>query len=240
MKIIEKIRAKQLDVHGARQPVIAFLGDSVTQGCFDVYVQGREVKTTVEMHNGYHEKVKRILNILYPDVPISIVNAGISGDCAAGGIKRLDRDVLSYCPDLIIVCYGLNDACGEQEGLDEYIKSLKNILQKSRESGAEVIFLTPNLRTEICDQPTGEPLIDDIWNKVAKNEREDWLRVYINEARNLCDELSINICDCNMIWQVLKDRGVEINMLLSNKINHPIEELYWMFAYELVRMMFLN
>lgn len=240
MKIIEKIRAKQLDIHGTRQPVIAFLGDSVTQGCFDVYVKDGKIETYVQMHKGYHEKVKRILNTLYPEVPISIINAGISGDCASGGLKRLSRDVLSYSPDLIVVCYGLNDVSGEQDGLDEYINSLKAILQNSKESGAEVIFLTPNLRTDICDQTTGEPLIDDIWNQVAKNEREGWLRTYIDEARKLCKELSVNVCDCNMIWQTLKDNGVEINMLLSNKINHPIEELYWMFAYELVRMMFLN
>lgn len=49
------------------------------------------------------------MNILYPEVPVNIVNAGISGDCAEGGLKRLERDVLSYNPDLIVVCYGLNE-----------------------------------------------------------------------------------------------------------------------------------
>ena len=34
MKLIEKIRAKQADVFGAAPVTIAFLGDSVTQGCF--------------------------------------------------------------------------------------------------------------------------------------------------------------------------------------------------------------
>ena len=240
MKIIEKIKDKQSDIHGSRQPVIAFLGDSVTQGCFDVYVQAGEIKTIVKTNEGYHEKVKRILNILYPEVPINIVNAGISGDCAAKGMKRLDRDVLSYSPDLIVVSYGLNDASGEQGGLGEYIESLRYIFGRSKESGAEVIFLTPNLRTDVRDGSTGEAMIDDIWEKVAENERAGWLKAYLDEARNLCNELSVGVCDCNKLWQTFKDNAVDINMLLSNKINHPTEEMYWMFAYELVRMMFLN
>ena len=37
MKIIDKILAKQANLHENRQPVIAFLGDSVTQGCFEIY-----------------------------------------------------------------------------------------------------------------------------------------------------------------------------------------------------------
>lgn len=240
MKIIEKIRQKQDDFKSVRQPVIAFLGDSVTHGCFDVYVKDGALKTTMQMHNGYHEKVKRILNIIYPEVPINIVNAGISGDRAVCGIERLERDVLSYNPDLLVVCYGLNDANGEEEGLEEYCNSLKGIFEKARAQGAEIIFLTPNLRTEKCDQPTGEPIIDNAWEANAKNERAGWLREYLDAARALCSDLSVPVCDCNMLWETLKDNGVEINAILSNKINHPTEELHWMFAYELVKMMFLN
>ena len=240
MKIIEKIREKQLDLHCVRQPVIAFLGDSVTQGCFEVYVKNKTLKTAINMQKGYHEKVKRILNTLYPEVPINIVNAGISGDRAEGGLKRLERDVLSYNPDLVVVCYGLNDANGEEEGLEVYRNSLKDIFEKSKEHGADIIFLTPNLRTEKCNQPTGEQLIDNAWEANARNEKAGWLRIYLDAAKALCKDMSVPVCDCNMLWQILKDNGVEINTLLSNKINHPTEELHWMFAYELVKMMFLN
>ena len=100
MKIIEKIKNKQKDWYGERQPVIAFLGDSVTHGCFDVYVKNDTLQTTVNMQEGYHEKVKKILAILYPEVPVTVVNAGISGDRADAGVERLERDVLSYKPDL--------------------------------------------------------------------------------------------------------------------------------------------
>ncbi len=32
--------------------------------------------------------------------------------------------------------------------------------------------------------------------------------------------------------------GVDITSILSNKINHPTKELHWLFAFELVKMMF--
>lgn len=70
------------------------------------------------------------MNILYPEVPVNIVNAGISGDCAEGGLKRLERDVLSYNPDLIVVCYGLNEVGKSKDGLDLYINSLWGIFTK--------------------------------------------------------------------------------------------------------------
>lgn len=240
MKIIDKIKEKQKDLHSVRQPVIAFLGDSVTQGCFDIYVKDGKLETVVQPSYGYHEKVKRILNILYPEVPINIVNAGISGDCADGGLRRLERDVLSYNPDLVVVCYALNDVGKEKDGLDLYINSLREIFTKINESGAELIFLTPNLRTEKCDTPTGEPIIDKIWEEVAESERNGWLRIYLDSARELCKEMSVTVCDCNRLWQTFKENDVEINRLLSNKVNHPTKELYWLFAYELVKTMFLN
>lgn len=57
MKIIDKIKIHE-DLHSVRQPVIAFLGDSVTQGCFDIYVKDGEIKTVVEPTDGYHERLK--------------------------------------------------------------------------------------------------------------------------------------------------------------------------------------
>lgn len=39
MKIYDKILAKQEDLRNASAVTIAFLGNSVTQGCFDLYLE---------------------------------------------------------------------------------------------------------------------------------------------------------------------------------------------------------
>ena len=65
MKIIEKLTAKSRDNFGNRSPVIAFLGDSVTQGCFEIYRDGEWIRTVFDTESGYTEKTKEILRMLY-------------------------------------------------------------------------------------------------------------------------------------------------------------------------------
>ena len=53
MNILKKIRAKQADLF-APPVAIAFLGDSVTQGCFEVYLTSEgAVQTVFEPESGY-------------------------------------------------------------------------------------------------------------------------------------------------------------------------------------------
>ena len=239
MKFIELIKEKQADLYGKRQPSIAFLGDSVTHGCFGLYVKDGDIHTYVESGKAYHQKVKEILAVLYPTVPITIINAGISGDTAEGGLKRLDRDVLSYEPDLVIVCFGLNDSQQEEAGIKKYTDSLKKIFDNVKKTEKEVIFLTPNLKAasaEIKFEDKLKKMAEDI----IENEKAGWLDKYLDAARALCAEEMVPICDCNRIWNIFKDNGIKVNDLLSNRLNHPIEEMHFMFAYELVRTMLLK
>lgn len=238
MKFIESIKLKQSDWHGQRQPTIAFLGDSVTYGCFGLYVDEQGVQTYMEQDNAYHEKVKMILNMLYPTVPITVVNAGISGDKASAGVKRVKQQVLSFNPDLVVVCYGLNDSGDGMEGISKYLSSLNIIFNIIREAGAEVIFLTPNHITQKLDVRFEESELNAITEGIIANKQNESLREYINQARKLCITENIPICDCGRLWDVLSDNDVDINNLLSNRINHPKEKMHWMFAYELVRTMF--
>lgn len=237
MKFIEKIRRKQADIRSERQPVIAFLGDSVTHGCFELFIKNGNIEPATYMEKGYHEKVKKILGMLYPTVPVTMVNAGISGDNAPCGLARLDRDVLSYKPDMVVVCYGLNDAMAGEDGVTRYTEALRQIFAKIKAAGSEVIFLTPNLRSDNLSVSLGNKQLDDCAMRVIDNEASGMLSRYMDSARKLCGEEKVTLCDCNAIWNMLRDNEVDINMLLSNRINHPTEEMDWLFAYELVKKM---
>ena len=91
MRIIEKFTSKQNNFQSERTPTIAFFGDSVTHGCFEIYTKNDKIETIVDTKNGYPEKVRRIFNTLYPDVPVNIINAGMSGDNAGNAKGRLKR-----------------------------------------------------------------------------------------------------------------------------------------------------
>lgn len=238
MRIIEKIKAKQADVGGVRQPTVAFLGDSVTHGCFELFVENDKVETEYRMGKGYHEKVKSILQMLYPRTPVTMINAGISGDRANIGKDRLQRDVLSYNPDLVVVCYGLNDAMGCEKDLNDYTTALDKIFKDVKAADSDVIFMTPNLRTDKLDVKFYNETLDTCAEGVIENEKDGWLQTYLDGARKVAAENDVPVCDCNKIWLKLKENDVNINRLLSNRVNHPTEEMDWVFAYELVKMMF--
>lgn len=238
MKIIEKIRAKTKDLCNVRQPVIAFTGDSVTQGCFEVYVDNGCVDTVFEPEEAFSQKVKRILAVLCPRTNVTVVNAGISGATAALGYKRLAENVLSTNPDLTVVCYGLNDCQGKEGGLETYKESLRKIFKDLKAANSEVIFMTPNMCTPGVHFSIKEKEIADIASRIAELCKEGWLDKYIEGAKEVCAEENVPVCDCYALWKKMSSYGVGINGLLSNKINHPTKEMHWMFAYELVKTMF--
>jgi len=240
MKILEKFTKKHDNYYSVGVPTIAFLGDSVTHGCFEIYLKNERMMTKVDTKMGYPEKVRTIFNILYPDAPVNIISAGISGDTAGGGLKRLERDVLNFGPDLVVVCFGLNDAMYKGEGIDTYTNALDKIFEKIKSSGAEIIFMTPNLMTGKLEIPYGIESFDNVVNNVIKITEEDWLNKYMVAAKEIAKKHCVPVCDCHLIWTKLIQNGVNVNDLLSNRVNHPTGDMHWMFAYELVRTIFEN
>lgn len=239
MKIIQKIKCKANDLFGTRQPVIAFTGDSVTQGCFEVYIKDNGALETVFVSTeSYCEKVRKILLTLFPSSNVNIVNAGISGNKAFMGYRRLKEDVLSFNPDLTVVCYGLNDSNLRQDGLEEYKESLRKIFEDLKSAGSEVVFMTPNMCTDRVDVSIKEEQIEAAAKRVADTVNDGWLDKYIESAKMICAEENVPVCDCYEMWKNMQKCGVDITSLLSNKINHPTKEMHWMFAYELVKTMF--
>lgn len=237
MKIVEKIKLKIADNMGADGVTIAFLGDSVTQGCFEIHRDAKGIQTVFDKGAAYHNYIAKIFSVLYPSVPINIINAGISGDNAPHGYERLEKDVLRHNPDLVVVCFGLNDVGYGREGLLKYLEALGSIFARLKKEGIEAIFMTPNmLNTEISMQLTDAQML-----KIAENTKKLQLDgvfdEYINAAIKLCEEKGVKVCDCYKKWKLLEASGANVTELLANKINHPTREMNWLFAYSLVETM---
>jgi acyl-CoA thioesterase-1 len=133
-------------------PLVLFLGDSLTAGyglaegqAFPALV-GRELADE--------------------GVEARVVNAGVSGDTTAGGLARLDW-VLSQGPDVVVVGLGGNDGL---RGLDLAAteKNLREIVRRSRDTGARVILLgmkiPPNYGLDYAGRFEGmyEEIADDL------------------------------------------------------------------------------
>lgn len=238
MRILKKIVAKKQNVKGAEPITIAFFGDSVTQGCFELYKTGeKSFQTEFRVEEGYHTKLRYILQMLYPSVPINMIHAGISGDSAPGGLLRVERDVCAFKPDLTIVCFGLNDCCKGRQNLQTYQDAIRGILTKLRQCGSEIIFLTPNLMADsVSDEITDAWTREACANMIAGSEGA--LEDYVEAAKQICREENVVVCDCFKYWKVLKENEVDTIRLLSNRINHPTEQMNWLFAIKLVETIF--
>ncbi len=240
MNIIKLIAARQKDPHGAKIPTIAFLGDSVTHGCFELQPSDTgDYEAVFDMSAAYHRELIRLLGVLYPAASINTVNAGVSGDRAPAGLARLERDVLAFHPDLCVVCFGLNDC---HKGLDEiptYTGALREIFRRLRAEGIEVIFMTPNRMNTRVSKLITQPSLIAIAEKSAHLQNDGVLEAYLQAADCVAREEGVTVCDAHAKWNALADCGVDTDVLLSNRINHPTKPMQKLFAQALLETMLL-
>ena len=237
MKFLEKIKTNP-----AEGVTVAFLGDSITEGCFELYkTENGGTESVKDPENGYAACFIRALKYLFPTVPVRAVNAGIAGDNARGGAKRVETDVVRHKPDLTVVCYGLND-CGDKVIYAErYVNALAEIFDRLREVGSDVIFMTPNMmNTEL-----GTHLLDDenllmYAKSTMQRQNAGLFDAHIERARETCRMKNVPVCDCYAFWKALDANGVNVTDLLCNAVNHPSREMHKLFAAELLKTLFAS
>ncbi len=234
MKITEKLRAKEANMSQNPSVTIAFLGDSVTQGCFECFLlEDGRIETVFDGESAYSRRLYHLLQNLYPKAHINIINAGISGDSALGGTKRIDRDVLAFHPDLVVVSYGLNDTGGGDEGIAAYKNNLKTIFQKIKDAGAECIFLTENAMNTKTSPHIAEGM-KWLAIELAKRQNSGLLERYFDAAKQAAAESGVAVCDCYAKWKRMIEAGVDTTQLLANYLNHPTRMWHDLFAYALL------
>lgn len=201
--------------------IVAF-GDSVTHGA---------LLDTNNYETVYWNLLRKKLNAVNSAIPVNVINAGIGGITALRSLARIDSQVLCHRPDLVIVCFGLNDVNGE---LDDYISSLRTIFDKCTSAGCDVIFMTPNmLNTYVAEDTLND--IREYAAVTAKFQNNGRMDLYMNSAIELAKEMNIPVCDCYSKWKELS-KTQDTTQLLINRINHPIPEMHNLFADSLFDM----
>ena len=241
VKFFEKISAK-LNDRQAEGITIAFLGDSVTQGCFECpsVNEGRIGETVYDYKSAYSTRMREILNMLYPCVPFHIINAGISGDNTECGLKRLWRDIIAKSPDLVIVSYGLNDSTKGMEGLPEYEKNLEDIFAALQKENIDTIFLTQNFDCTKTSPYAVDPHIMELSVFLANLQNEGVLKAYFDSAKGLAKKYGVKVCDLYSVWEKMAEKKVDTTELLANKLNHPIREFHYYMAIKLIETIFYD
>lgn len=109
----------------ADEPLVVFLGDSLTAGY------------GLEGGQAFPALVEKRLE--EQGIPLQALNAGVSGDTTAGGLARLDW-LLSQKPEVVVVGLGGNDGLRGLP-LDQAERNLREIVRRSRAAGARVLLL---------------------------------------------------------------------------------------------------
>ena len=79
-------------------------------------------------------------SLLKNSLKTEVVNAGVDGDETEDALRRLDRDVLSKDPRLVIVLLGANDYLNAKP-IDQAFKNLDEIVRRIEEKGAMVVVV---------------------------------------------------------------------------------------------------
>lgn len=94
-----------------KQATVAFIGGSITE------------------MDGYRPMVCNWLESSFPETQFNFVNAGISSTCSTTGAFRLERDVLSSNPDLVLIEFAVNDDQDASHSREVCIRGMEGIIR---------------------------------------------------------------------------------------------------------------
>jgi lysophospholipase L1-like esterase len=170
---------------------IACLGDSITQ---------------VTVHTGnrmsWPELFDQGLRQLYPKANLKMLNAGISGNTTMEGLNRLEKEVLSQKPALVIVMLGMNDAkLGEEKSL----AAMDTIVAKIRAIHIPLVVCLQNYANNVAPP-------------------------FTEARRQLLVKLQVPIVDCYSVFKQVFDegkqtpaKGIEYQLLMSDNVHPNLE-----------------
>lgn len=164
-----------------------------------------------------------------------IINTGIRGDTITGIESRLERDIISYKPDMVFIFIGHNDTKlnGESSGkeapavsLEQFEKSYRNVISTiQKETGAEVFVLAASSSDfDVCRERAEKFKRPD--GKYTLFGKPEMLETYNETARKIAQELNAEYID---IYNKTKDHPDKKSLYrdgvhLTNKGNCFIAE----------------
>lgn len=122
---------------------VVWLGDSITAA----HTYGRYVETFFLLRR--------------PDLNLTFINAGIGGHSALNGLNRLDQDVLSLRPSVVVVNFGMNDAAypaGSPHAA--FIQNIDTIIERLRQGGVQRIIWVEPTPAHTAGIPAQSKLLD--------------------------------------------------------------------------------
>ena len=174
---------------------VIFFGDSITQ-------QGAK-------GNGYINLLKKSVD----STKYQLIGAGIGGNKVYDLYLRIEEDVISKKPDLVVVYVGINDVwhkLGARTGTDydKYLKFYQAIINKIQATGSKVVLCTPSVIGE---------------KKDGTNEVDADLTKYAAGIKELAAKNNLPLCDLRkafMDYEAINNtQDLEKGVLTTDKVH---------------------
>ena len=144
-----------------------------------------------------------------------VINAGVGGNRTSHLLKRLETDVLSHNPSLVVVMVGTNDRLnsGGFVAIDDYLKNTVKLKRSIVESGAQLLLITPPpcLPELLFNRHDPKKFADQSPNERLAEVRSELLR--------LADEEEIPILDFHQYLIDNNLAGSDAKSVLRNPTN---------------------
>jgi len=172
------------------------IGDSLTYGWM--------------AEKGYLDYLNELLLAVYPGAALQIINRGIPGDTAEGGMRRLHRDVINARPDCVLIQFALNDAfLGVTP--EQFAKDIRGmILEISKNSDADIVLLT------------------SVW--IADPEENDRALMFYHQLEIIAEEEKLPIARVHVYWEHKIESGTNTARLVQFDGVHPTAAGYQVMA----------
>ena len=204
---------------------IVFFGDSVTEGCFEIYPCSYGFETVKRPEDGYAVKTIKALRQKHGELSFEYENFAKRGYSAHTARSQLDTLMLSGT-DIAVLCFGLNDALHPEK---RFGTALTDMFAKLKSTVSTVVFMTPNMMNTYL-HPQTLPCARKVAEKTMAAQTDGKFDCMMEQARLLCAENGIVLCDAYAHWKAMYRSGLDTTELLVNRINHPRAEMHDVFA----------
>jgi lysophospholipase L1-like esterase len=166
---------------------IVALGDSITEITF--HTRG---------HMNWTGLLSEAIFETYGNGVCTLINSGKCASNYAEALERLDRDVLRYNPDLVILSMGMNDAGHGTDYLETFKGQVREMVGTIRQNcGSEILIRTPNPVVTVhgLPLPKEQPLPGKSWESKSKP-----VKIYAKTLVELAQELGCDVVDHYTFW----------------------------------------
>ena len=163
---------------------LLFIGDSITD-CDRPRPHGENLPW-VGLGQGYVSFVEAILGASHPEVPLRVLNTGISGNRVTDLEGRWQEDVLDHKPDWLSIMIGINDVWRhfdaainvEQVDAGKYESVYRSLIERTQPSLDGLILMTPFFLEPNAQDPMRAMM--DNYGAITKKLAEEFGAVFVD------------------------------------------------------------